>query len=113
MNQAMEEKILQAFAELVERVHAQARIGLYETSYWFDDGSHLQVINFDELPAEEEGEEGTLDHTLKLQCSSFDILVIGFYSAGWSFQLEEITHPDRFLGWHAEQHPVVRWSGTD
>lgn len=113
MDEQTEQEILRAFAELAGRVLRADRAGMYETTYWFDDDSHLQVINFDAVPAEEEGEEDTLDHTLQLQGPSFDVLVIGFYSGDWSFQLEEVTRPELFLRWHSERHPVVRVSGTD
>jgi hypothetical protein len=113
MDDRTEGMVLQAFVELVDRVCLQERIGLYETTYWFDDGTHLQIVNFDELPADEEGEESTLDHTLHLVNPSFDVLVIGFHSTEWSFQLEEAKHADEFLRWHAERHGIVRVSGTD
>ena len=113
MEEETERKVLQAFAELAGRVLREERAGLYETTYWFDDDSYLQVINFDEVPAEEEGEASTLDHTIHLQHPSFDVQVIGFYSNEWSFQVEEVECPELFLRWHAERHPVVRVSGTD
>ena len=113
MDNQSEKVVAIAFTELMRRVVRVDRIGLYETTYWFDDGAYLQVINFDEVPADNEGEESTLDHTLHLTGASFEIQMIGFYSSDWSCDVEEARNPEAFLEWHHACHEVVRLSGTD
>ena len=113
MPENLEARLLEAFVALVESVLVQERIGYYETTYWFDDETPLQVIEFNVERAEEEGETDTYDYSFQLQNDRFDISMIGFFSGEWSYQLEPYQNPDQFLAWLGEHHVVVRMSGTD
>ena len=105
--------ILSAFIELFERVRYDDRTGIYETTYWFDDGTPLQVINFNSEPLDEEDGLWVLDHSIELRHPDFRTMMIGFYSDMWNYQLEPYEHPSAFLRWARAGHVVTKVSGTD
>lgn len=109
----LESKLLEGLIELVERVTVPERFGFYETTYWFDDGTTLQVIEFHIEYAEEEGEANTYDYSLQLRNDRFDVLLIGIFSDEWNYDLDAYEDPDQCLEWLGESHVVVRMSGTD
>ena len=108
-----EKRLLDAFVDLFERVRSEARDQYYETTYWFEDGSHLQVLNFNWEPADEEGEPDTFDYSINLESTRFKAVMLGICSDKWSYQLEKYQNPRDLLRWLGEQHAVERLSGTD
>lgn len=98
---------------MFERVRDDQRTGYYETTYWFEDDTPLQVLNFNVEPGDEEGDPDTYDHVISLSNRQFSIEMIGMYSGEWRYDLEEYSHPAEFLRW-LECRPVVsKTSGTD
>lgn len=109
----LEARLLEGLIVLVERVTVPERFGFYETTYWFDDDTTLQVIEFHIEPSDEEGEPDTYDYSFQLRNERFDVLMIGCFSDEWNYDLDACEHSDRCLRWLGESHVVVRMSGTD
>jgi hypothetical protein len=109
----LEARLLEALIGLVESVTVPERFGYYETTYWFDDETTLQVIEFHIEYSDEEGEPNTYDYSFQLRNDRFDVLVIGYFSDAWNYDLDAYEHPDQCLEWLGESHVVVRMTGTD
>ncbi|MAT49665.1 MAG: hypothetical protein CMK32_00565 [Porticoccaceae bacterium] len=98
---------------MFERVCDDERTGYYETTYWFEDDTPLQVLNYNVEPGDEEGAPDTYDHTISLRNGQFSIEMIGMFSGAWSYELEKYSNPTEFLRW-LECHPTVsKTSGTE
>jgi len=113
MSDNLDARLLEAFIGLVERVTDPERFGCYETTYWFDDETTLQVIEFHIEWADEDGEANIYDYSFQLRNDRFDVLMIGYFSNEWNYDLDTHERPDQCLEWLRESHPVVRMTGTD